>query len=280
MRVAVLGTGLMGAGMARSLRRAGLAVAAWNRTRSRAQALAEDGVAVAGSVAEAVEGADAILTVLFDVDAVLGVTPEVVASLGPNSVWLQSSTVGVEGIARVAEKAGATHLVDAPVLGTREPAEQGRLVPLVSGDPRLIERVRPVLDAIGTKTVVAGERIGQASALKLAANAWVLSLTAAVAQSVALAQSLDLDPGLFLDAIDGGPTNAPMAQLKGKSMVAGDFAASFALGGGAKDLHLITDAAGGIATDLLDGVRTLFDRAADAGHADDDIAAVVDALRA
>jgi 3-hydroxyisobutyrate dehydrogenase len=261
------------------MRRAGLVVTAWNRTRAKAEALTEDGVTVADSVGDAVRGADAVVTMLFDADAVLAVAPEIVDALGPNAVWLQSATVGVEGIARIAEKAGDTQLLDAPVLGTREPAEQGRLVPLVSGDPRLIERVRPVLDAIGVKTVVAGERLGQGSALKLAVNAWMLSLTAAVGQSIALLRSLDLDPGLFLEAIDGGPANAPMAQLKGKAMMAGDYRASFGLGGGQKDLHLVGAVADGIATDLLDGVRALFDRAAADGHAEEDIAAVVEALR-
>jgi 3-hydroxyisobutyrate dehydrogenase len=279
MRVAVLGTGLMGAGMARAMHRAGLEVTAWNRTRAKADALAEDGVDVVGTVGDAVAGADAVVTMLFDAEAVLAVAPEVSATLGPNAVWLQSATVGVEGIERIAAQVGPTHLLDAPVLGTREPAEQGRLVPLVSGDGRLVERVRPVLDAIGTKTVLAGDRVGQATALKLACNAWVLSITAATAQSIALASSLGIDPGLFLEAIDGGPANAPMAQLKGKAMVAADYAPSFGLGGGRKDLHLITAAAGGVDTALLDGVRALFDRAVDAGHADADIAAVYEILK-
>jgi 3-hydroxyisobutyrate dehydrogenase len=206
-----------------------------------------------------------------------------VDALGPNAVWLQSATVGPDGMARIADRLGITaaaaHLLDAPVLGTREPAEQGRLVVLVSGEPRLVERVRPVLDAVGSKTVVAGERLGQASALKLTANAWLLSLTAAAAQSVALSQSFGLDPALFLQAIDGGPANAPMAQLKGRAMIAGEFAPSFALDGAVKDLGLVAGAATGVATDLLDGVRALFGRAAEAGHAGDDIAAVVAALR-
>jgi 3-hydroxyisobutyrate dehydrogenase len=278
MRAAVIGTGLMGAGMARSMRRAGLAVTAWNRTPAKAEPLAEDGVEVRATVAEAVDGADAVVTVLFDADAVLQVTPELLEALGPNSTWLQSSTVGLDGIGRIAEKAGETHLLDAPVLGTREPAEQGRLVPLVSGDPRLVERVRPVLEAIGTKTVIAGERVGAASALKLAVNAWLLSITAAAAQSIALARSLGLDPGLFLEAIDGGPANAPMVQLKGRAMVAGDFGTSFALDGGLKDLRLAAEAAGGIKPELLDGVRALFERASSDGHGSEDIAAVYRAL--
>ena len=278
MQVAVIGTGLMGAGMARSMQRAGLAVRAWNRTRAKAEPLAQDGVEVAATVGAAVDGADAVVTMLFDADAVLAVTPELLDALGPNATWLQSSTVGIEGTARIADQAGQTQLLDAPVLGTREPAEQGRLVPLVSGDPRLVERVRPVLDAIGTKTVIAGERSGAASALKLSVNAWLLSITAAAAQSIALARSLGLDPGLFLEAIDGGPANAPMAQLKGRAMVAGDFGASFALDGGLKDLRLAAAAAGGIASELLDGVRRLYERAPAAGHGGDDIAAVLTAL--
>ena len=278
MRVAVIGTGLMGAGMARSMRRAGLAVTAWNRTPSKAAALGEDGVEVTASIGAAVDGADAAVTMLFDADSVLGVTPELLDALGPNATWLQCSTVGLEGIARIAEKAGETHLLDAPVLGTREPAEQGRLVPLVSGDPRLVERVRPVLEAIGTKTVIAGERVGAGSALKLAVNSWLLSITAAAAQSIALARSLGLDPGLFLEAIDGGPANAPMVQLKGRAMVAGDLATSFALDGALKDLRLAGDAATGISSDLLDGVRALYERAAAAGHGSEDIAAVYLAL--
>jgi len=125
MRVAVIGTGLMGAGMARSMRRAGLVVTAWNRTAEKAEPLAEDGVEVKRTVGDAVEGADAVVTMLFDADAVLELTPELLEALGPNSTWLQSSTVGPDGIGRIAEKAGETHLLDAPVLGTREPAEQG-----------------------------------------------------------------------------------------------------------------------------------------------------------
>jgi len=278
MRVAVIGTGMMGAGMARSMQRAGLEVIAWNRTAAKAQALAEDGVTVADSVADAMTGAETVITMLFDAEAVLAVTPEITGCLGANSVWLQSATVGPDGIRKIAERASGAQLLDAPVLGTREPAEQGRLVPIVSGEPRLIERVRPALDAIGAKTVVAGERLGDASALKLACNAWLLSITAATAQSVAMARAAGLDPRLFLDAIDGGPVNSPMAQLKGKAMIAGDFAPSFGLAGGSKDLHLMAQTADGIDTALLDGVRALFDRASEAGHGDEDVAAVYTAV--
>lgn len=280
MRVAVLGTGTMGAGMARSLRREGLEVTAWNRTRAKAEPLAEAGVTVADSVADAVGGADAVITILFDVDAVLDVTDDLLAALPADAVWLQSATVGVDGIRRIADRAGDVALLDAPMLGTKQPAEQGKLVPLVSGPANLVERARPVLEAVGAKTVIAGERIGDATALKLACNAWIFSITAATAQSLAVAGHLGIDPSLFLEAIDGGPSNTPYAQLKGKAMLAGDFTPAFGLDGGRKDLRLIAEASGaaGVPQNLLDGVRALFDAAAEKGHGDDDLAAVYTAL--
>src|SRR4051794_35118497 len=94
MRVAVIGTGIMGAGIAHSLAREGHEVVVWNRTAARAEAIAGDGVTVAASVAEAVSGSDAVVTVLFDTDAVLAVTGEIVDALGPDAVWIQASTVG------------------------------------------------------------------------------------------------------------------------------------------------------------------------------------------
>ena len=280
MDVAVLGTGIMGSGMARSMRRAGIDVTAWNRTKATAQPLADDGIAVADSVAQAVTGADVVLTMLFDADAVLGIADELLASLATDAVWMQSATVGVEGIRRIAERAAGAALLDAPVLGTRQPAEQGKLVPVVSGDGALIERVRPVLDAIGARTVVAGDRVGDATALKLACNAWVLSITAATAQSLALAEALGVAPELFLESIAGGPADSQYAQAKGKTMLAGDFAPAFGLDGGRKDLTLIAAAAesSGVPAALLDGVRAVFDAAGAGGHDADDIAAVYTAF--
>jgi 3-hydroxyisobutyrate dehydrogenase len=280
MKVALLGTGTMGAGMARSMKREGLDVTVWNRTRDKAAPLADDGITVADSVTEAVTGADAVITMLFDVDAVLAVTAELVAALGADAVWLQAATVGPEGMKRIADAAGDVALLDAPMLGTKKPAEEGNLVPLVSGPAEAVERVRPVLDAVGSKTVVAGDELGRASGLKLACNAWILSITAAAAQSVALADQLGLDPALFLQALDGGPANSPYAQLKGNAMIKGDFTPSFGLDGGRKDLDLILAAAGsaGVDTSMLLGVRSLFDTASERGHGEDDLAAVYTAL--
>ncbi len=282
MRVAILGTGTMGAGMARSMKREGLDVSAWNRTPEKAQPLADDGVEVADSVAAAVSGADAVITMLFDVDAVLDIVDELTGALGRDAVWLQSATVGPDGIRRIAQHVGDdVHLLDAPMLGTKQPAEDGKLVPLVSGDPGSIERVRPVLDAVGAKTVVAGERLGDSSALKLACNAWITSITAATAQSVALTSAFGLDPQLFLQAIEGGAADTPYAQLKGGAMIDGDFTPAFGLDGGRKDLALIVDAFhdNDVDASVIEAVKGLFDAASEGGHGGDDLAAVYTALR-
>ena len=280
MRVALIGTGTMGAGMARSVQRAGHEVAVWNRTRDKAAPLADDGIEVADSVAAAVTGADVVITMLFDADAVLDIAGELTDALGSDAVWLQSATVGPEGIARIAQAAGHTQLVDAPMLGTKQPAEQGKLVPIVSGPQALIDKAQPVLDAVGAKTVVAGAELGKASALKLACNAWILSITAATAQSVSLARGLGVDPQLFLQAIEGGASDTPYAQLKGGAMIKGEFAPSFGLDGGRKDLGLIDDAAraAGVSVALVEGLRTLFDAASENGHGEDDLAAVFTAF--
>ena len=276
MQVAVLGTGIMGSGMARSLLREGHEVRAWNRSADRAAPLADDGAVVAASVGEAVAGSDVVLTMLFDADAAVDVGREVVETLAPEGVWLQCGTVGVDGARRVAE-VGGDRVLDAPVLGTRGPAEDGALVVLLSGPAALRERVAPVLGAVGSRTVVAGDAVGAASALKLACNAWVALLTAGTGQSLALAESLGVDPRLFLEAIEGGPVDSPYARLKGGAMLEEDWATpSFALDGVRKDLGLIVEAAGpaGVPTVLLDAVRATFDAASERGHGGEDMAAV------
>jgi len=265
----------MGAGIAQSLARAGHAVTVWNRTAAKAEPLASDSISVASSVAEAVTGSDAVITMLFDTEATLAVADDIVGSLGADSVWIQSGTVGPEGARRIASVATGG-LLDAPVLGTKKPAEEGRLVVLASGPDALLDAAKPVFDAIGSRTIVAGPEIGQASALKLACNAWIGLITAGTAQSLAFASALGVDPSLFLQAIEGQPTDSPYAQLKGKAILAGDYATSFAVDGVVKDLGLMVSAGDDVSfpTELLVAVRALFERASAEGHGGDDMAAV------
>lgn len=273
--VALLGTGTMGAGMARNIAAAGLPLRVWNRTEERAEPLA-DVAEVAGSVAEAVTGADVVLTMLFDADSVADTMEEARDALGPDVVWLQQSTVGVDGTARLAKLAEqlGVAFVDAPVLGTKKPAEDGALVVLASGPESVRDRVAPVLDAVGGRTMWVGEA-GAGSRLKLAANAWVFTVVEGIAESLALTRELGLDPRLFLEAVQGGALDAPYVQLKGGAMLDGAFDPAFALGGALKDADLILEAARSAGLDLgvLPGVREHFARAVEAGHGDQDMAA-------
>ena len=281
--VTVLGTGIMGAGMARNLIGAGLDVTVWNRSPDRARPLADAGARIATDAAEAVAGADVVVTMLFDADSVAQVMEEALPAMAPDAVWVQTSTVGLEGTERLAALA-ARHdvaFLDAPVLGTKAPAEQGTLTVLVGGPSALRDAVTPVFDAIGSKTLWVGEQPGDGHKLKLVANSWVGMVTAGTGQAIALAGALGLDPQLFLDVIAGGPLDLPYAQLKGKSMIADEFPTSFAVSGVVKDLGLI--AAAMREADVHDGVvealAAAFRTADTAGHGDEDMAAVVHAFR-
>lgn len=270
--------------MARSLLRAGIAVHAWNRTPDRARPLAEDGARIAGSPAEAVAGADVVITMAYDGAAVLQVMAEAAPACSPGTIWLQSATIGLAATAQAAALAegAALEMLDAPALGTRQPAEQGTLVMLVGGPRALQARVQPVLEAISTRTVWAGELPGQGMALKLACNAWIATITAATAQSLTVASGLAIDPRLFLEAISGGPSDCAYAHLKGEQMLAGDFTPSFGLDGAGKDVGLITEAAGraGVDTTLLSALGRLYRSASELGYGEQDLSAVIRAFDA
>jgi 3-hydroxyisobutyrate dehydrogenase len=280
--VAVLGTGTMGAAMARNLAAAGLTTRAWNRSPARAQALTSAGVSACSTVAEAVDGADVVVTSLWDAPAVEQVLRAGEGHFRSGAILLQTSTVGVAGaaaIATISAEVGLVH-VDAPVLGTKKPAEEGALVVLASGPEEVAERLAPVLEAIGRRTMWVGEA-GAGSRLKLAANAFVLSLTSAVAQSLAITKAFGLDPELFLDAVSGGPLESPYLRLKGHAMIADDFTPSFTVDAGAKDAELILAEArdAGVSAFLVEVVRGQQEQVAGEGYGEQDMAAICRAYR-
>jgi 3-hydroxyisobutyrate dehydrogenase len=280
MRVTVLGTGIMGAPMARNLRAAGHEVRAWNRSRDKAEPLADDGVEVAGSPSEAVAEADVVVVMLADGSAVRDVLVGggALDALGDGAVLAQTSTIGIEATEDVAHECATRDVpfVDAPVLGTKEPAEQGKLVVLASGPDDAVERCAPVFEAVGSKVLRLGEA-GAGTRLKLVVNHWLLALVGNLAESIKLAQDIDVDPRSFLEAISGGPVGPAYADLKGGAMIEGEFApASFPLALAGKDLDLVLAAAERHDHELglLPIVREQVRRAVEAGHADDDLAAL------
>jgi 3-hydroxyisobutyrate dehydrogenase len=274
--IAVLGAGgLMGLPMARNLARAGFRVRAWNRSREKANPLAEDGAEVLDSPAAAVRGADMILTMLPSADIVLDALEQSVDEAGKGVIWLQMSTIGIAGTERCqrfAEEHGLA-LLDCPVLGSSGPAEQRKLVILASGQERRRQRVQPVFDALGHRTMWLGEA-GNATRLKLATNSWVLSVVECGAETLALAGGLGLDPQLVLDALQGGPLELPYLTMKGQAMLEGSFEPMFKLALAAKDAGLVEDALDRHQLDLpvLRAIRARLDEGVEA-HGEQDMAA-------
>lgn len=273
MRVALLGTGAMGAPMGRNLLAAGHEVRAWNRTRARAEPLAADGATVHDTTAEACAGAEVVVTMLADADAVEQATDGLSFD---GAVWAQMSTIGVEATERLAARAPGA-FVDAPVSGSTPQAEQRQLIVLASGPT---ERCAPVFDAVG-RTVDLGPEPGAGTRMKLVLNHWVVALVEGVAETVLLAEALGLDPQRFLDIIDGGPMGPPYAKLKATNMLERRYEPTFSLKLARKDADLITAAAeaAGIDLPLPRVISERMGAAIDAGHGEEDLSAVVEAGR-
>jgi 3-hydroxyisobutyrate dehydrogenase len=254
----------MGAPMARNLAGAGHEVRAWNRTREKAEGL---GASVADSPAEAADGADVVITMLADGPTVAAVMKDV--TLRHDQIWWQASTIGLEWIERL-----GGGFVDGPVMGTRKPAEDGALTVLASGRGR--ERLGPVFDAVAAKVVDLGDEVGAGTRMKLVGNAWVLALVEGLAETIALAEGLGVDPRDFLAMIEGGAMYAPYAKIKGEAMITRTFEPSFPLALAAKDAGLMIEAAqaAGLDLPLPELIRDRMLAVVDAGHGEEDMSAI------
>jgi 3-hydroxyisobutyrate dehydrogenase len=269
--IAVIGAGgIMGHPMAANLVKAGFPVRAWNRTREKAE---QDGVEVFDTPTEAARDAEIVLTMLSDADAVLDAAAEPITE---NVLWLQMSTIGIEGTERcaaLARESGAT-FVDAPVLGTKGPAEAGELVVIASGPDEARDRVQPVFDAVGSRTVWAGDEPGKATRLKLVANAWVVSVVEGIAETMAFAEGLGLKPESFIEVVSGGAMDMPYIHMKGKAIIERDFEPAFRLSLAAKDARLVVEAAEAAGLDLP-MLRAVAERMREGAreHGDEDLSA-------
>jgi 3-hydroxyisobutyrate dehydrogenase len=212
--VAILGIGGMGHGMAASALRAGLQTIVWDRTTEATRVLAEMGAQVASSAADAARRGAIVVTMVTDADAVMSVASDqgMLAALAPGAVWAQMSTIGVAGFERVEALARSERpdviLIDAPVAGSRDPAESGDLTIFASGPKETRQRVAPLFDALGERTVWVGEA-GAGTKLKLVNNTWLAFEAEAVAASAAVARQLGLDAETVANALGGGSLMSP-----------------------------------------------------------------------
>ena len=277
-RVAVLGTGIMGAAMARNLVSAGLPVTVWDRSPQATAPLSEAGALVAASAAEAVSDADVVITMLPTADVVSSVIfgGGVAQALAHGAVWAQMGTIGLSATAEINSRLGELRpdvlFVDAPVSGSKGPAEAGQLLILASGPPAAAAAADPVFSVIGRKTVWLGQA-GQGSAMKLAVNAYMSILIEGVAEALELAGRVGIDDSKLAECIEGGPLDAPLADAKLHKMERGDFAPEFPLAWALKDVDLALGAAGDGELPLLAALSRQWRTAVDSGHGREDVSA-------
>ena len=281
--VALLGIGAMGHGMATSALRAGIPTIVWNRTPDATRDLAELGAEVAETAADAAQRAVVVVTMVTDADAVISVARDqgMLAALAPDAVWVQMSTIGVAGIDRVAALAEQERpditLLDAPVSGSTDPAQQGQLTIFASGPDEARARVTPLFDALGQRTIWVGP-VGNGTRLKIVNNTWLAFAAEAVAASVALARRLGLETGTVIDALGGGPLVSPWQAAKLQRIVKDDFSAQFALTLALKDVHLALEAAGEDRFPALASLADEWQRVVDQGLGEQDLTVVTRVL--
>jgi 3-hydroxyisobutyrate dehydrogenase len=276
--VAVLGTGTMGAAMAANIAKAGLGLRVWNREPELAAPLGELGAVIGSTPAQACHGADVILTPLANESVVSQVMDQARDGIDKGAAWLQVCTVSPDGSRRLAQQAAQLGVgyVEAPLLGTKEPAVAGTLTILAAAShAQARDRVQPVLDAVGSRTVWLDD-VGQPSSLKLAYNAWVLTTVEGLAESLTLAEALGVDATLVADVIRGSALDSGYIQNKAPKMISDDLdAPSFPLVAAAKDAVLITDAAraAGLRLGIAETVRERLQLAVESGFGRADVAA-------
>ena len=280
---AFLGIGSMGHGMATSALRAGIPTIVWNRQPEATKDLAELGADVAESAADAARRAEIAVTMVTDADAVVSIARDqgMLAALAPNAVWAQMSTIGVAGIERVAGLVDAERpdvtLLDAPVSGSKVPAEQGQLTIFASGPDEARSRVAPLFEALGQRTIWVGA-VGAGSRLKLVNNTWLAFTAEAVAASMALARRLGLETETMVNALDGSSLVSPWQTAKLQRIAKDEYAPQFALALALKDVHLALQAADDDRFAALASLADEWQRAVDDGLGDQDLTVMTRAL--
>jgi 3-hydroxyisobutyrate dehydrogenase len=281
VRVGLLGVGLMGSAMGHRLLDQGIEVVAWNRSPERVVALEERGARRANDPAEVALGSDVVITMLPTAPIVLDVVEPLLEDWPEATIWLQMSSVGAAEADQLIEVAQGHHvtLVDAPVSGSTHPAEEGELTILASGPDSARAAVEPVFEALGSRVLWVGEA-GMGSRLKLAANHWMIAMTAALGESMHLCEAMGLDQQQFVDLLDGGPLGSAYGLMKLNEMLAHDYPVGFPVRLALKDLELVREVeqSSRVAMPLLDVVHQRF-LAANENHADEDLAAVYEARR-
>jgi 3-hydroxyisobutyrate dehydrogenase len=276
VRVGLLGVGLMGSAMAHRLLDQGIAVTAWDRNPEHLRDLEVRGGEPVEKPSEVVRDAGVVITMLPTAEVILDVVEPLLDDWPEGTIWLQMSSVGAAEADQLTQTAEAhgVRLVDAPVSGSTHPAEQGELTILASGPDSARTAIEPISDALASRVLWVGEA-GMGSRLKLAANHYMITTVAALAESMHLCQVMGLDERQFIALLDGGPLGSAYAMQKLDEMRRQEYPAGFPVRLALKDLELVHEVEEGsrAAMPLLDVVLDRF-TAASQNLADQDLAAI------
>lgn len=282
-KLAVLGLGTMGRAMASSALRNGISTVVWDRDPGIARRMAGQGAVVGSSAVDAVKAVEIVITMVTDTEAVTSIALDlgVLEALAPGAVWAQMSTIGVQGTATVSsivEKERSDVLfLDAPVSGSKVPAEQGRLTIFASGPTQARPIVEPVFDAIGERTLWLGPT-GAGSRIKLVNNTLLAFAAEGVANSLALASRLGLDARSVLSAFEGGPLMSPWAAGKIARVQEGNYSPEFPLVLALKDVHLALEHVDPERFTVLACLAREWQQLVDQGLGNEDVSVVTHAL--
>ena len=280
MNVGFIGLGIMGSRMAANLQKAGHTLTVFNRTQEKAQELIENGASWAESPAEVAKNVEVVITMLAHPEAIeeLALSEHgFLQAMGKGALWLDSSTVhpNFSRQMAVAAKASGIHFLDAPVAGTKAPAENAELVFFVGGEADSISIATPLFEAMGKKTVHVGGH-GMGTSLKLVVNYMLATSMAAFAEGVVLGETLGLSEAMLFNVLIGGPLVPAYLGLKRESLEQGNYEASFPLKWIHKDMHMIANAAYDVGTPMpiANLTKELYQLAVQAGLGDEDFGAI------
>src|SRR5271154_228891 len=278
-RLAVLGLGTMGQGMASSALRAGIPTVVWNRDPDVARRFAERGAEVMSTAAAAVKTADVCITMVTDAEAVMAIADEygMLKALPSGAVWAQMSTIGVDATetidSMVNDRRPDITFIDAPVSGSKVPAEQGKLTIFSSGPQAARPKIEPIFAAIGQRTVWVGP-VGNGSRMKLVNNTLLAFSAEGVANALALAHRLGLSTQGILEAFEGGPLISPWEAGKFRRIEDEDYSPEFPLRLALKDVHLALEHGGSDRFAVLTSLAREWDQIVAQGVGDEDITVV------
>lgn len=259
-KIALLGTGLMGFPMSRNIAQAGFAITVWNRSRAKAEPLADYGVQIADTAPAAVEEADVVISMLSDGAAVGANIDALAGALQPGTVWIDMSSTKPEEARhfRASLAANNVQFLDAPVSGGSKGADAATLAIMVGGDADTFDRVKSVFDTMGRATLVGPTGAGQLA--KLANQAIVAVTIGAVAEAMLLLEEGGADAGAVRDALKGGFADSTILQQHGARMSSRDFEPGGLTRLQIKDLDNVLDEAGELKLPVVKHIRDRFHR--------------------